>query len=50
LRETLHAGPLKIFAEASKLFAHAVFKLVVTKTAFPECSLEAAKMMEVGGC
>ena len=48
LRETLYACRVKLFAEASELFAHAVFQLVVVyKTASMECILQETKNMEV---
>jgi hypothetical protein len=51
LREMLNAGRVKLFAEASELFTHAVFQLVVVrKTASSECILQGAKKMDVGGC
>jgi hypothetical protein len=53
LRETLHACRVKLFAEASQFFAHAVFQLVVVvvyKTASSECILQGTRNMEVGGC
>jgi hypothetical protein len=31
LRQTLYAGRVKLFAEASELFMHAVFQLVVVR-------------------
>jgi hypothetical protein len=40
LRETQYAGSVKLFAEASELFKHAVFQfIVVGKTASSECIL-----------
>jgi hypothetical protein len=51
LRETLYASRVKLIAEASELFTHAVFQFVVDrKTASSDCILEGAKKMEVGGC
>jgi hypothetical protein len=51
LRETLHAGHVKIFAEASQTFTHAVLQLaVVHKTVFSECVLQGIKKMEDGAC
>ena len=51
MRETLYTGRVKLFAEASNLFTHAVFQLVVVrKTASSECILQGSKKMEVGGC
>jgi hypothetical protein len=49
LCETLYAGCLKLFAEASKLSSHAVFMLVVVvrKTTSLEYILQGAKEMEV---
>jgi hypothetical protein len=48
-RETLYAGRVKLITEASELFAHAVFRLVVfRKTASSKCILQGAKRMEVG--
>jgi hypothetical protein len=48
LHETLYAGRVKLFAEASELFTHAVFQFVVVrKTASLECILEGTKKMEV---
>jgi hypothetical protein len=47
----MYAGRVKLFAEASELFTHAVFQFVVIrKTASSECILQGAKKMEVGGC
>jgi hypothetical protein len=47
----LYADRVKLFAEASLLFTHAVFQLVVVrKTASSVCILQGAKKMEVGGC
>jgi hypothetical protein len=43
LPETLYAGRVKLFAEASELFKHAVFELVVCKTASSECVLRGPK-------
>jgi hypothetical protein len=46
LREALYVGRVKLFAEASELFAHAlVLLLVVRKTAFSECILQGAKKL-----
>jgi hypothetical protein len=51
LRETLCAGRVKPFAEASERFTHVVLLLtVVGKTASSECILQGAKKMEVRGC
>jgi hypothetical protein len=50
LRQTLYAGRVKLFAEASELVTDAVFQLVVVlKTASSERILQGAKNMEVGG-
>jgi hypothetical protein len=50
LRQTLYAGRVKLFAEASVLFTHAVFQLVVVrKTASTERILLGAKNIYVGG-
>jgi hypothetical protein len=50
LCETLYAGRVKLFAEASELFTHAVFQLVVIrKTASSECSLQEAKLWKSEG-
>jgi len=47
LGETLYAGRLKRFAEASEFFTHAVFQHVVDRqTASSECVLQGAKKME----
>jgi hypothetical protein len=47
LRETLYAGRVKRFAEASKFSTHAVFQLVVVrKTASSNCIHQGAKKME----
>jgi hypothetical protein len=45
LRETLYAFRVKLFAEASEFFTHAVFQVVVVvrKTASSECILQGAK-------
>ena len=52
LPEKLNAGSVELFAEASELFTHAVFQLVVVlKMASSEYILQGAqKKMEVGGC
>jgi hypothetical protein len=50
LREALYAGRVKLFAEASELFTHSVFQVVFRKTASPECILQGAKKVGVGGC
>jgi hypothetical protein len=51
LRETLYAGHVKLFVDASELFTHAVFQLVgVRKTASLECVLQGVKRKELGGC
>jgi hypothetical protein len=43
-------GRVKLFAETSELFTHAVFQLVVVrKTASSECILQGAKKMKDGG-
>lgn len=48
LGETLYVGPLKVCAEASEIFTHAVFQHVVDRqTASSECMLQGAKKMEV---
>ena len=41
-RETLFAGRVKLFAEASELFTYAVFQLVVVvhKTACSKCNFQ----------
>jgi hypothetical protein len=45
----LYAGQVKLFAEVSELFMHAVFHLIVNhKTASLECILQDARKMEVG--
>jgi hypothetical protein len=50
LRQTLYAGRVKLFAEASVLVTHAVFQLIVVrKTASSERILQGAQYMEVGG-
>jgi hypothetical protein len=47
----LYAGSVKLFAEASELFTHAVFLFVVVlKTGSSEFVLHEAKKLEVGGC
>jgi hypothetical protein len=51
LPETLYTGRLKLLAEASRLFSHVVFQLVVVgKTASSDCVLLGATKVEVGGC
>jgi hypothetical protein len=51
LRETLYAGRVKLFAEASELFTRVVFQLVVgRKTASTEGIIQGPKNMEVEGC
>jgi len=51
VRETLYAGRVQPHAEASELFMHAVFQLVVfRKTASSECILQGSKKVAVGGC
>ena len=46
-----HARCVKVYAETSEMFTHAVFQLVVArKTASSECVLQGAKEMEEGGC
>jgi hypothetical protein len=51
VRETLHAGRVKLFPEASALLTHAVFQLFVfQKTASPESAPQGAKKVEVVGC
>ena len=43
--ETLYAGRIKLFAEVSDLFAHAVFRLIVVcRTASPKCILQRANI------
>ena len=50
LRETLNAGRVKPSAEASELFTHAAFQLVVVRKTTPSDSiLQQAKKTEVGG-
>jgi hypothetical protein len=47
----LYASGIKLFAEVSELFMHAVFQLIVIrKTAYLEGILQEVKKMEVGGC
>ena len=51
LRETLCVGRVKLFAEGSQLFTHAVFQLVfVRKTASSEFILHGAIKIDVRGC
>jgi hypothetical protein len=51
LCETLWASSVKFFAEASELFMHVVFHLVVVlKSASSECIKQGAQKMEIGGC
>lgn len=50
LCEMLYAGCMKLFAEASELFTHAVFQPVIHKKTSLECIHQWAKNMEVGGC
>jgi hypothetical protein len=51
LRKTQYVGRVKLLAEASEFFTHAVLQvLVVGKTASLECAHQAAKNMEVGRC
>lgn len=46
----VYASHVKLFAEASELFTHAVFQLVIVcKMASLECILQGAKKMVVGG-
>jgi hypothetical protein len=40
LLEILHAGSVQTFAETSELFMHALFRLVVRKTASSECIIQ----------
>lgn len=48
--EMLCAALLKLFAEALKVFMHAVFQLVVVRKTVPsEFVLQEARKMEVGG-
>jgi hypothetical protein len=50
LSQTLYAGRVKLFAEASELVTHAVFRLVVVrKTASSECILQGAKKCKSEG-
>jgi hypothetical protein len=50
LRKMLYAGSVKLFTEASELFTHAVFELVVVrKTASSEFILPGAKRMKSEG-
>lgn len=49
-RASLCVGLVKLFAEASEIFRHAVFQLVFRKTALSESNLQGPKKMEVGGC
>jgi hypothetical protein len=47
----LYAGCVKLLAEASELFMHTVFQLlIIRKTASSECILQEAKKMKVRGC
>jgi hypothetical protein len=47
----LYARRVKLFAEASKFFSHAVCQLVVVrKTASPVFILQTTKKMEDAGC
>jgi hypothetical protein len=50
--QKLYAGRLNLFAEASEIFTHAVFQLVVVrKTTSSECIFEDAKKRVLnGGC
>jgi len=51
LREMLYAGRVKLYAEASELFTHAVFQLaVVLQTGILGVHPSADKKMEVGRC
>ena len=51
VRETLYAGRIKLYAEASELWTHTVFQLVVFgKNASSECILQVSKKLAVGGC
>jgi Transposase. len=49
--EVLHAGHVKLFAEASELFMHAVLQLVIIcKIVSLECILQEVRKMEVRVC
>jgi len=51
LNETLYAScHIKLTAEASKPFMHAMFQLIISRTASSDCILQAAKQMEAGEC
>jgi len=46
----VNAGLVKLFAEASELFLHYVFQLVVCKTSFSKCIFQETKKMELAVC
>jgi len=51
LWQTLHAGRIKLLAQALEIFTHAVCQLVVVrKMAFSEYILQGSKKLEVGEC
>jgi hypothetical protein len=51
LHQKLYEGNIKLFAEASEIFTHAVLQLVIIhKTTSSERIFEGAKKVEVGGC
>jgi hypothetical protein len=43
----VYTGRLKFFAEASALFKHAVFQLVICTMSFSECILQGSRKMEI---
>jgi len=49
-REKINAGRLKLFAEASELFRHSVFRLVICKTSSSKCIFQGNKKMELAVC
>jgi hypothetical protein len=51
LHVKMYACCVKLYAETSEIFTHAVFQLVIAhKTASSECVFQGAKEMEGGGC
>jgi hypothetical protein len=49
LSEMLYASCIKLLAEASELFTHCVFQLVVRRMASSESIVQGSRKLEVGG-
>jgi hypothetical protein len=51
LNEMLYAScHIKLTAEGSEPFMHAMFQLIISRTASSDCILQGVKQMEAGEC